>query len=46
MFMLDVDYPSLDEEVEIVRSTTGSKPEELQKILNPESLIELPISGS
>ena len=41
MFLVDVGYPSADEEVEIVKSTTGGKQPALQKILSPEQILRL-----
>jgi MoxR-like ATPase len=41
MFMLLVDYPSFDEELEIVRKTTGSIHEEPKPILGGEDLLAL-----
>jgi MoxR-like ATPase len=41
MFQVDVDYPSFDEEVEIVKNTTGAYRPPLCKILSPEKIIEL-----
>jgi len=38
MFMVDVDYPSLAEEMEIVRSTTGAWREPLDKVLAPDRI--------
>ena len=41
MFFVEVDYPSLDEELEIVRSTTVGEVSALPKLLTPERLAEL-----
>jgi len=41
MFFVDVGYPSADEEVEIVRTTTGGGGPRLQKILSPEQIVGL-----
>src|SRR5262245_42831051 len=41
MFMLDVRYPSQNEEVEIVRSTTGEEKPPLPKVLSPEKILAL-----
>ena len=41
MFMVLVDYPSAEEEVEVVRNTTGAFQEELKKVLGPERIREL-----
>src|SRR3982751_1784972 len=35
MFLVDVGYPSAEEEVQIVKSTTGGGPPKLEKILSP-----------
>jgi MoxR-like ATPase len=40
MFQIDVDYPSLDEEVEIVRTTTGAYRPELRKIVDASKILE------
>lgn len=39
MFLINVDYPSRSEEIEIARSTTGSTPGRLDSILDAESVI-------
>jgi len=39
MFLVDVRYPTAEEEVEIVRSTTGSRQPALQKVLSPEQIL-------
>jgi MoxR-like ATPase len=41
MFMLDVRYPAQDEEVEIVRATTGEERPPLPKVLSPERIVML-----
>jgi len=41
MFMLDVNYPSQQDEIEIVRSTTGDYRSELPKVLTPDKIIAL-----
>ena len=41
MFFVEVDYPSLDEELEIVRSTTVGEVSARPKLLSPERLAEL-----
>jgi MoxR-like ATPase len=41
MFMIDVGYPSADEELEIVRTTTGGTKKELRKVLSPQVIREL-----
>ncbi len=38
MFLVDVGYPSAEEEVEIVKQTTGGKPPPLTKVLSPERI--------
>ncbi len=38
MFMVEVDYPSADEEAEIVRTTTGAWQEPLEEVLSPERI--------
>jgi MoxR-like ATPase len=40
MFQIDVDYPSLDEEVEIVRTTTGAHTPELKRVLDVSKIID------
>lgn len=39
MFMLEVKYPAADEEVQIVRSTTGAAKGALPKVLSPERIL-------
>jgi MoxR-like ATPase len=41
MFQVDVDYPSSDEEVEIVKNTTGAYRPALRKVLSPQKILEL-----
>ncbi len=41
MFLVDVGYPSADEEVQIVKNTTGASRPLLNKILSPERIIAL-----
>lgn len=41
MFMLDVRYPAADEEVQIVRATTGEQRPQLPKVLTPAKILEL-----
>ena len=40
MFQIDLGYPSFDEEVEIVRSTTGARTVDLPKVLDAAMLLE------
>ena len=41
MFLVDVGYPTAEEEVEIVKSTTGGSQPTLEKILSPEKILAL-----
>jgi len=41
MFMIDVGYPTAEEEVAIVKATTGAAQEALRKVLSPEVIREL-----
>ena len=41
MFMLDVTYPSAEDEIAIVRATTGAKQGSLDKVLSPERILEM-----
>jgi MoxR-like ATPase len=41
MFLVDVGYPSPEEEVEIVKSTTGGRQPPLQKVLSPDQILRL-----
>lgn len=38
MMMLKVDYPSVDEEAEIIRQTTSSEPSPVDKVLGPSEI--------
>ena len=38
MFSIEMDYPSADEEVEIVRKTTAGPPEPVAKVLGPDRI--------
>jgi MoxR-like ATPase len=40
MMMLHVPYPSEQEEMEIVRQTTGGQPAEISRILGPEAILK------
>jgi MoxR-like ATPase len=41
MFLVDVGYPTAEEEVQIVKSTTGGPQPKLEKILSPERILAL-----
>ncbi len=41
MFNITVDYPSFDEEIEIVKSTTSAYAPKLKKVLDPDSILKL-----
>jgi len=41
MFMIDMDYPSKKEEIEIVEKTTGIMDVEVKSVINKEEVIEL-----
>ncbi len=41
MFMIDVDYPDFEEEITIVRETTGTKKADLKPLLDAEGIMEL-----
>jgi MoxR-like ATPase len=41
LFLIQVDYPSAEEEAEIMRRTTGGDPVELEQVLSAEQLIEM-----
>ncbi len=41
MFMIQVDYPALDEEREILRRTTGGEAQAVEPVLSAEELLEL-----
>jgi MoxR-like ATPase len=38
MFMVDVSYPSAEEEVQIVRATTSGEPKPIEKVLAPDQI--------
>jgi MoxR-like ATPase len=40
MFQIDVDYPSVDEEIEIVRTTTGAYKPELRRVIDASKILE------
>lgn len=40
MFSIQVDYPDYDDEVEIVRSTTGAGQVDVAKVLSPEEIVK------
>ena len=40
MFNIPLDYPSYDEELQVVKATTGVKKEELKHILNAEQILQ------
>lgn len=40
MFQIDVDYPSLNEEIEIVRTTTGAYKPELRQVVDVSKILE------
>lgn len=40
MFQIDVDYPSLNEEIEIVRTTTGAYKPELRHVIDVSKILE------
>jgi len=39
MFLIEVDYPSADEEIRIARETTGGQPPEIEPILSGDDLL-------
>jgi MoxR-like ATPase len=39
MFSIQVEYPEYEEEVEIVRSTTGARVVDIQKVITPEDIV-------
>lgn len=39
MFSILLDYPSLEEEIQVVKNTTGDKTFDIQKVLNAEQII-------
>lgn len=41
MFMIDVGYPSEDEEVQVVMQTTRSDQKRLEKVLGPQQILEM-----
>ncbi|MCL2012154.1 MAG: MoxR family ATPase [Cystobacterineae bacterium] len=41
MFLVDVGYPSLEEECQVVKTTTGGQPPPLKKVLSPQRIVEL-----
>jgi MoxR-like ATPase len=41
MFLVDVGYPSAEEEVQIVKNTTGASRPLLSKVLSPEQIVSL-----
>jgi MoxR-like ATPase len=41
MFLIDVDYPDADEELQIVRTTTGGQQASLQTLLHPQEIQRL-----
>ena len=41
MFLVDVGYPTADEEVEIVKQTTSGKTATLERVLSPEQILAL-----
>jgi MoxR-like ATPase len=41
MFLVEVGYPSAEEEIQIVKSTTGARQPALSRILSPEQIISL-----
>ena len=41
MFLVDVGYPTAEEEVQIVKSTTSGAPPRLTKVLSPEQILAL-----
>ena len=41
LFLIQVDYPSAEEEAEILRRTTGAEEAEVKPVLNVEQLLEL-----
>ncbi len=40
MFNIQLDYPTYDQEIEIVKSTTGSSQVEVEKVISKEEIIE------
>ena len=41
MFLIDVGYPSAEEEFQIVKNTTGSSQVKLEKVLSPDQIVAL-----
>ena len=41
MFLVDVGYPSLEEECRVVQTTTGGAPPPLNKVLTPQRILQL-----
>ena len=41
MFMLEVSYPAAEEEIAIVRATTGDRQPTIPKVLSPERLLQM-----
>jgi len=41
MFNINIDYPTLEEEKEIVKRTTSGNPEEVKPVLNAENIIQI-----
>ncbi len=41
MFLVDVGYPSAEEEIQIVKTTTGASRPVLSKVLSPEQIVSL-----
>jgi len=41
MFLVDVGYPSLEEECQVVKTTTGGERPPLQKVLTPQRILQL-----
>ena len=41
MFKIQVDYPTLDQEIDIAMTTTSKKPEELQPVLSREQILRM-----
>ncbi len=39
MFSIHVDYPSFDDEVEVVRTTTAPRRDPIEKVLSPEEIV-------
>jgi len=41
MFNIDINYPTIDQEIEMVASTTSSYQPELRKVINAEKILEM-----